>query len=183
MTTYEPLTTASVPMLLLMRRSVSCANVSESERERSSLARVTVSPGMVRSRSPAASSVVNISESAVESHAESALPDTFFMAKTATERRGLTLLPLERANPVLTAPLGATKALFSCFRVAYQPIAVPATRMHASATPAATRLMPGLTAVFRPMGERLAQHTFQFRRNLAIDARRRRWIVVQYVVN
>ena len=63
------------------------AKLSASESPSSIFMRATFSPGMVRSRSPALSSVVNISPSAVDSQALSARPERFLKPSTATDRR------------------------------------------------------------------------------------------------
>ena len=60
--------------------------------------RATFSPGIVRSCSPAASSVVNISENAVESQAASCRPDTFRKPSTATDRRAGACTSASRAS-------------------------------------------------------------------------------------
>ena len=85
--TYEPRSTMSVPRFRATLASVSEARLSASERESSTFIRPTFSPGIVRSRPPAASSVVSISASAVESHAASRWPERFLKPSTATERR------------------------------------------------------------------------------------------------
>src|SRR5215469_1097365 len=124
-----------------MRRSVSCAKVSVSESARSTFARETVSPGMVRIVSPAASSVVSISESAVESHAASGRPETFFMEMTATDRRGVTL-EYPTAAPLMEFADGL-QARVSCLRVKYQPRDAPPARKKSNppaAKSATTRL-------------------------------------------
>ena len=86
--TYEPNTTRSVPRLLPILPSVSAAYMSASASASSNFMRATFSPGMVRSASPAASSVVSISANAVESHTASARPVTFLKPSTAIDRRG-----------------------------------------------------------------------------------------------
>ena len=91
-------TTRSVPRLARTRASVSGARLSASVSDSSTFMRATFSPGMVRSRSPAASSVLSISDSAVESHALSARPDRFLKPSTATERRGRRAAPRRGAS-------------------------------------------------------------------------------------
>ena len=64
--------------------------------------RATFSPGMARNCSPAASSVVSISDNAVDNHAAAGRPERFLNPSTATVRRpvvdaGTTALPLVAA--------------------------------------------------------------------------------------
>ncbi len=82
------MTTKSAPRFVRIFARVSGARLSASDTPRSSFMREMVSPGTVRSWSPAASSVVSISERAVDSHAEAAWPERFLNPSTATDRRG-----------------------------------------------------------------------------------------------
>ena len=75
-------------MLLRTRASVSFASVSASGSERSTLIRATSLARDGRSFSPAASSVVSISDSAVETQASSGRPARFLKPRTAIARRG-----------------------------------------------------------------------------------------------
>src|SRR6202161_4180560 len=70
-----------------MRLSVVRLKLSASGRERLSFICATLSPGIVRNWFPWLSSVVSISEIAVESHDCSDLPDRFLKPSTATVRR------------------------------------------------------------------------------------------------
>src|SRR4029077_2998817 len=63
--------------------------ISRSGSESSILVRATLSAGIVRNCSPAASSVVSQSASAVESQASSVRPERFLKPRTATDRRGI----------------------------------------------------------------------------------------------
>src|SRR6202047_5669711 len=86
-------------MLRFFRKRVrlSLPSLSASDSERSFFVCATSSPEIVRNFSPAASSVFNISDNAVESHASSDLPDRFLNPSTATERRQGTAAVLECA--------------------------------------------------------------------------------------
>ena len=75
-------------MFCFTRASVSFARVSASGRDRSTRIRATLSLGTARSFSPAASSVVSISESATDIHASSGRPARLRNPSTAIARRG-----------------------------------------------------------------------------------------------
>src|ERR1700724_4151303 len=84
-----------MPRFFRKRARLSLPRLSASDSERPFFVCATSSPEIVRNFSPAASSVFNISDSAVESHASSDLPDRFLNPSTATERRTGTEAALE----------------------------------------------------------------------------------------
>ena len=84
---YDPSTTRSVPRFPRMRASVSLAKLSASASARSSFMRTTCSPGTIRSFSPAASSVVSMSEKAADNQTASGRCERFLKPRTATDRR------------------------------------------------------------------------------------------------
>ena len=82
-------------MCLRIRASVSLEKVPVSASARSSLVWAMSSPEIRRSLSPAASSVLTISASAVDSHAFSGFPERLRNPRTATDRRAFTPVPAE----------------------------------------------------------------------------------------